>query len=247
MEAVNITGGWLIILGNLRLACGQKQEQFKSFKSCSILLQKRPEKRTPNTHWTVQATDPEPSYGNSEISNTRRSLVTFTSGKARTWSSQSHSCQSLQESELLMRFNSNMKTISVIREGKRYHIGVDSAQSMLWDHVEEVANILESTVRAASYWLFITPASRILEVYMRPILEHMDRQLLVCRTLICQEKDHRGTDGWENPRGDSREETEKKSECHFLSFVVQVSTHRTFIFKWLSLLVCHKLSILALE
>lgn len=61
MEAVSIRGGWLIIFGNLQSACGQGQGQFKSLKSCSILLQKRPEKRTPKTHTHGP--------GNSEISN----------------------------------------------------------------------------------------------------------------------------------------------------------------------------------
>lgn len=38
-------------------------------------------KNPPEDTWTVQATEPESSYGNREISNIEGPLVTFTSGK----------------------------------------------------------------------------------------------------------------------------------------------------------------------
>lgn len=101
MEALSIRGGWVIILGNLQSACGQRQGQLKTLKSCSILLHKRPEK-IPKTYTDGPGNGARTPCGNSDISNTDlwKSIKTK-------WSTSFLS--ETPRVELLMRFNSGMR------------------------------------------------------------------------------------------------------------------------------------------
>lgn len=70
-------------------------------------------------------------------------------------------------------------------------------------------------------------------------MELMDRHLSFCKTLICQEKDLRGTESWENPRGDHRGDGRNQNVfSYFLLFKFLLRADRflsAFTFKWLSL------------
>lgn len=148
--------------------------------------------------------------------------------------------------KISLRHEAKWEKISVIWEWKLYPICIDSAQSMLCDNEEDLRSNLGKPFQA----------SITLNLHLA-CLQGLCSYIwnwpwnLWTGALICQEKDHRGPNGWK-VRGETVEGRQKKWEHHLFP-VVLVSTQRTdwfswaLTFKWLSGLVHHHLSILGLE